>query len=66
MDKLEAKSLKAHFIGYPKEFLGYYFYFSEDHNVIVSQHAIFHKKQFIQDGGIGRQIGLEEKIFEEQ
>ena len=45
--------------------MGYYFYLLEDHNVIVSHHAIFLKKKFVQDGGSGRKIELEEKVFEE-
>ena len=36
-DKLEFRSFRAWFIGYPKESLGYYFYISKDHNVIVSR-----------------------------
>ena len=43
-DKLEFRSFRARFIGYPKESLGYYFYIPEDHNVIVSRHAIFLEK----------------------
>ena len=43
-DKLETRSVKVNFIGYPKESIGYYFYFSEDNNVIVSWNAIFLKK----------------------
>ena len=43
-DKLESRSVKARFIGYPKETLGYYFYLPEDHNVIVSRHATFLEK----------------------
>ena len=35
-DKLEDRSVVAYFIGYPKESMGYYFYFPQDHNVIVS------------------------------
>ena len=42
--KLEDKSIIAHFIEYPKESMGYYFYFSQDHNVIVSQNIVFLKK----------------------
>ena len=34
--KLEDRSIIAHFIEYPKESMGYYFHFSQDHNVIVS------------------------------
>ena len=43
-DKLEFRSFRARFIGYPKESLGYYFYILEDHNVIVSRNTIFLKK----------------------
>ena len=43
-DKLEFRSFRARFIGYPKESLGYYFYILEDHNVIVSRNAIFLEK----------------------
>ena len=65
MDKLEARSFRIHFIGYPKEFMGYYFYLLKDHNIIVSCHDIFLEKEFIQDEGSGRKIKLEEKISEE-
>ena len=47
MDKLEARSLRAHFIGYPKKFMKYYFYLLKDHNVIVNHHAVFLEKKFI-------------------
>ena len=65
MDKLETRSFRAYFIGYPKKSMRYYFYLLEDHNMIVNHHAIFLKKIFIQDGGSGRKIELEEKISEE-
>ena len=44
--------------------MGYYFYLSKDHNVIVSCHVIFLEKKFIQDRSSGRKIELEEKISE--
>ena len=44
IDKLEFRSFRAWFIGYPKESLGYYFYISKDHNVIMSRNAIFFEK----------------------
>ena len=44
IDKLEDRSIIAHFIEYPKESMGYYFYFPHDHNVIVSRHVIFLEK----------------------
>ena len=43
MDKLEDRSVIARFIEYPKESMGYY-YFLQDHNVIVSQNIIFLEK----------------------
>ena len=42
MDKLEDRSIIARFIGYPKESMGYY-YFLQDHNVIVSRNIVFLK-----------------------
>ena len=42
-DKLDDKSIIARFIEYPKEFMGYY-YFLQDHNVIVSLNIIFLEK----------------------
>ena len=63
-DKLDAISMRDYFIGYPKESLGYYFYFSEDHNVIVSQHATFLEEQFIQIGSSGRIVRLKETVSE--
>ena len=44
--------------------MGYYFYLLEDHNVIVSYHAIFLEKEFVQDEDSGRKIELEEKVSE--
>ena len=43
-NKLEDRYIIAHFIGYPKESMGYCFYFPEDYNVIVSRNTIFLKK----------------------
>ena len=43
-DKLEFRSFRARFIGYPKESLGYYFYILKDHNMIVSRNTIFLEK----------------------
>ena len=36
VEKLKNRSIIAHFIGYPEEFMEYYFYFSQAHNMIVS------------------------------
>ena len=66
MGKLDARSVRVQFIGYPKETMGYYFYLPEDHNVIVSRHATFLEKQFTQEGGSGRIIELDEKVSEKR
>ena len=42
-NKVDDRSIIAHFVGYPKESIGYY-YFLQDHNVIVSQNTIFLEK----------------------
>ena len=65
-DRLEDRSIIAQFIGYPKESMGYCFYFSHDHNVIMSRNATFLKKQFIQDDSSGRLLELDENISKEQ
>ncbi|KAL8097443.1 hypothetical protein AgCh_030536 [Apium graveolens] len=59
-DKLESRSVKCNFVGYPKETLGYYFY--TDHRVFVSRHATFLEKEFILEGNSGSKIELDEPI----
>ncbi|KAL8118599.1 hypothetical protein AgCh_016205 [Apium graveolens] len=59
-DKLESRSVKCNFVGYPKETLGYYFYI--DHRVFVSRHATFLEKQFILEENSGSKIELDEPI----
>ncbi|KAL8097695.1 hypothetical protein AgCh_030709 [Apium graveolens] len=57
-DKLESRSVKYNFVGYPKETLGYYFY--TDHRVFVSRHATFLEKEFILEGNSESKIELDE------
>ena len=65
-DKLESKSEKGRFIGYPKDSLGYYFYFPADHRVIISRNARFLENEFLEEGGSGRNIKLEVETNEPQ
>ena len=58
--KLDARSEKYRFVGYPKESIGYYFYNPTQQKVFVGRHAIFLEKEFIQEGGSGRSVELEE------
>jgi hypothetical protein len=43
-EKLEAKSDKYKFMGYPKQTAGYYFYHSIEQKVFISKHATFLEK----------------------
>ena len=46
-DKLEAKSDKCLFVGYPKETKGYYFYHASEQKAFVSRHSTFLEKEFL-------------------
>ena len=64
-DKLDAKSIKGRFVGYPKDSLGYYFYLPAEQVVIVSRDIIFLEKEFLKEGGKGRKIMLDEESSKE-
>lgn len=66
VDKLEARSDKCRFVGYPKESLGYYFYHPTEQKVFVSKFAIFLEKEFLQEGSKGNKVELEEEFNEPQ
>ena len=46
-DKLEVKSNKCLFIGYPKETIGYKFYNTSEQRLSVSNHTVFLEKEFL-------------------
>ncbi|KAK8632907.1 hypothetical protein V6N13_073286 [Hibiscus sabdariffa] len=56
--KLEPKSQKCTFVGYPKETKGYYFY--NENKVFVAQTGVFLEKEFLTNSGKSRNIELEE------
>ncbi|KAK8600822.1 hypothetical protein V6N12_050670 [Hibiscus sabdariffa] len=56
--KLEPKSEKCTFVGYPKETKGYYFY--NENKVFVARTGVFLEKEFLMNSGEGRNIELEE------
>ena len=64
-DKLDAKSIKGRFVGYPKDSLGYCFYLPAEQIIVVSRDAIFLEKEFLKEGGMRRKIMLDEKSFKE-
>ncbi|GKC61634.1 hypothetical protein Tco_1089232 [Tanacetum coccineum] len=60
LDKLQQRSVKCIFIGYPKEIIGYYFYFPPENKIVVAMYAEFFKKNLITQEVSGRTIDLEE------
>ncbi|GJU25339.1 zinc finger, CCHC-type containing protein [Tanacetum coccineum] len=64
-DKLEQRSVKCIFIGYPKETMGYYFYFPPENKIVVARYAEFFEKRLISQEISGRAVDLEEIQKEE-
>ena len=64
-DKLDVKSIKERFVGYPKESLGYCFYLPTEQVVVVSRDVVFLKKEFLKESGKGRTIMLDEESSKE-
>ncbi|KAK9043238.1 hypothetical protein V6N11_071585 [Hibiscus sabdariffa] len=56
--KLEPKSQKCTFVGYPKETKAYYFYI--ENKVFVARTRVFLEKEFLTNQGKGRNIELKE------
>ncbi|GKD90584.1 retrotransposon protein, putative, ty1-copia subclass, partial [Tanacetum coccineum] len=59
-DKLQKRSVKCIFIGYPKETIGYYFYFPPENKIVVVRYAEFLEKNLISQEVSGRAEKLEE------
>ncbi|GJS55888.1 retrotransposon protein, putative, ty1-copia subclass [Tanacetum coccineum] len=47
LDKLEARSIKCIFVGYPKETMGYSFYYPPENKVLVARNAEFLENSLI-------------------
>ncbi|KAK8662901.1 hypothetical protein V6N13_024787 [Hibiscus sabdariffa] len=58
--KLEPKSHKCTFVGYPKETKGYYFFNPKENKVFAARTRVFLEKEFLSNNGNGRNIELEE------
>ena len=61
-DKLEPKSEKCFFIGYPKEAVGYTFYHRSEGNILVPLNGSFLEKEFLSKEVSGRKVELDEVI----
>ena len=59
-DKLEPRSERCIFIGYPQKSFGYLFYRPSENVVFVARRGVFREREFISQGDSGRQIDLEE------
>ncbi|GKC83422.1 retrotransposon protein, putative, ty1-copia subclass [Tanacetum coccineum] len=46
-DKLDSRSIKCIFVGYPKETMGYYFYYPLENKIFVSRNVEFFKNSFM-------------------
>ncbi|GKE57686.1 retrotransposon protein, putative, ty1-copia subclass [Tanacetum coccineum] len=58
-NKLEPRSIKCIFIGYPKEMIGYSFYYPPENKVIVAQNAEFFENSLITQEASGSLEDLE-------
>ncbi|VFQ70910.1 unnamed protein product [Cuscuta campestris] len=58
--KLEPKSDKVIFVGYPKETRGYEFYHPSDNKIFVARNGTFLEKEFLSAITSGRKVDLEE------
>ena len=59
-DKLEARSDKCFFVGYPKETRGYQFYNTLEQRLFVSKHVVFLEKEFLLREDSGSKMELSE------
>ena len=59
-DKLEPKSEKCVFIGYPKETVGYTFYHRSEGKTFVAKNGSFLEKEFLLKEVSGRKVELDE------
>jgi hypothetical protein len=58
--KLEPRSDKCIFVGYPRETKGYYFYNRQENKVFVARNAVFLEKEFLSKEVSGSTVRLEE------
>ena len=61
-DKLEPKSEKCFFIGYPKETVGYTFYHRSEGKIFVAKNGTFLDKEFLSKEVSGTKVELNEVI----
>ena len=65
-EKLEPKSEKCVFIGYPKETIGYTFYLRSEGKIFVAKNGSFLEKEFLSKEVSGRKVELDEVLHLER
>ncbi|GKD45568.1 hypothetical protein Tco_1270213 [Tanacetum coccineum] len=60
LDKLQQRSIKCIFVGYPKETMGYYFYFLPKNKIVAARYSEFLEKNLISQEASGRVVELKE------
>ncbi|GJT09727.1 retrotransposon protein, putative, ty1-copia subclass [Tanacetum coccineum] len=59
-NKLESRSIKCIFVGYPKETMGYYFYYPLENKIFVARYAEFFETSLIKQKASGSTIDFDE------
>nr|GEU66495.1 reverse transcriptase domain-containing protein [Tanacetum cinerariifolium] len=60
-EKLEQRSVKCIFVGYPKETMGYYLYYPPENKVVVERYADFLEREFILQKESERTVELDDE-----
>ncbi|GJR05527.1 retrotransposon protein, putative, ty1-copia subclass [Tanacetum coccineum] len=58
-NKLESRSIKCIFVGYPKETMGYYFYYPLENKFFVARYAEFFKTNLIKQEASGSTVDFD-------
>ncbi|GJU87370.1 retrotransposon protein, putative, ty1-copia subclass [Tanacetum coccineum] len=59
-NKLKSRSIKCIFVGYPKETMGYYFYYPLENKICVARYAEFFETNLIKQESSGSTIDFDE------
>ncbi|GJY91981.1 retrotransposon protein, putative, ty1-copia subclass [Tanacetum coccineum] len=65
LDKLDPRSIKCVFVGYPKEMMGYYFYYPLENKIFVARNAEFFENRLMVQEASGSHVLLESSMSDE-